>query len=404
MAPTKRKLGKNVLDAARERIAWTFDTFSKIYVSFSAGKDSTVMLHLVMDEAIKRNRKVGVMLIDWEAQYQLTIEHAQELFNMYANNIDLYWIALPFLTTNACSQFEPEWICWETGRENDWVRQLPSQSINDYKYFLFYSYAMTFEEFVPKFGHWYSEGKLTACFVGIRSDESLNRWRTIAGHGGKFEGRNWTNWLQGSLYNIYPLYDWKTEDIWTYHGKHPDKPHNQLYERMYQAGLSINSMRICEPYGDEQRKGLHLFSVIEPETWGKVVARVSGANNGAIYAKESGNVMGNIKVAKPANHTWKSFAEMLLESMPEKTSEHYKDKISVWLNWYRVKEGIYEIHDELPGDTGMQDKPSWRRICKMLLKNDYWCKMLCFAPTKATAYEKYKRLMKKRRQSWGIYG
>ena len=34
----KRKLGFNVLDAAKQRISWTFDNFQKIYVSFSAGK------------------------------------------------------------------------------------------------------------------------------------------------------------------------------------------------------------------------------------------------------------------------------------------------------------------------------------------------------------------------------
>lgn len=49
----KRYLDKNVLDAARERIEFTFDNFNKVYVSFSGGKDSTVMLHLIMDEAKK---------------------------------------------------------------------------------------------------------------------------------------------------------------------------------------------------------------------------------------------------------------------------------------------------------------------------------------------------------------
>ena len=74
MSEHKRLLGKSVLDAARERIAWTFDTFPRVYVSFSGGKDSTVMLHLVMDEAIKRGRKVGVLFVDLEGQYRRTIE------------------------------------------------------------------------------------------------------------------------------------------------------------------------------------------------------------------------------------------------------------------------------------------------------------------------------------------
>ena len=47
--------------------------------------------------------------------------------------------------------------------------------------FPFYHHRMEFEEFVPAFGDWYGGGKMTACLVGIRTDESLNRWRTIAG-------------------------------------------------------------------------------------------------------------------------------------------------------------------------------------------------------------------------------
>jgi predicted phosphoadenosine phosphosulfate sulfurtransferase len=398
----KRGLGISVLDAARQRIAWAFDTYSKLYLSFSAGKDSGVMLHLVMEEAIKRNRKIAVLFIDWEAQYKLTIDHAKAMFDLYADYIDPYWVALPFLTTNACSQFEPEWICWEQGREDDWVRPLPEWAISDYSRFPFYSYAMTFEDFIMDFGRWYSDGdsKLTGCFVGIRTQESLNRWRAIAWHATKFEGNHGTSHQGGATWNIYPLYDWKSEDIWTYHGK-TGKPYNKLYDRMHQAGVPMHSMRICEPYGDEQRRGLWLYHIIEPETWGRVVARVAGANNGALYGNEAGNVMGNVKISKPPGHTWQSFAMMMLDSMPSKTAEHYKDKIAVWMKWYH-DHGI-EIEDEKQGDTGSKDVGSWRRVCKMLLKNDYWAKTLSFSPTKADAYMKYKKLMERRRREWGIF-
>lgn len=396
----KRPLGIDVLTAARQRIAWTFDTFPRIYVSFSGGKDSSVMLHLVMEEAVKRGRKVGVLFIDWEAQYQLTIQHIEEMLDLYADHIDPYWVALPLTTTNAVSQFEPEWVCWEPGR--NWVRELPDGAITDEAFFPFYTHAMTFEEFVPRFGEWYGQGKLTACFVGIRANESLNRYRTIVADKARMEDKGYTTWINAGVYNVYPIYDWRTEDIWTYNARF-QKPYNRLYDRMHQAGLSIHKMRICEPYGDEQRQGLWLFQVIEPETWGKVVARVNGANTGALYANEPGNVMGNRKVTKPDNRTWKEFAEMLLASMPAPTAEHYKNKLAVYLKWYRDRGYPNGIPDSLPGDTGSKDMPSWRRICKTLLKNDYWCKTLCFGPTKNSAYERYKAVMKKRRQRWGIF-
>ena len=50
----KRGLGIDVLTAAQERVEWTFDNFQKIYCSFSAGKDSGVMSHMVLTEARKR--------------------------------------------------------------------------------------------------------------------------------------------------------------------------------------------------------------------------------------------------------------------------------------------------------------------------------------------------------------
>lgn len=400
----KSPIGIDVLTASRERIDWVMDTFPRVYVSFSGGKDSTVMLHLVMESAIKRKRKIGVLFVDLEGQYKLTIDHIQECLDLYKDNIEPYWVCLPIHLRNAVSQYEPQWVCWEPGKELDWIRQPPANAITDQAYFPFYLYKMEFEDFVPAFGHWYAQGKLCACFVGIRSDESLNRYRTIAGHGTKFEGRGWTNYVGKTLYNIYPIYDWKTEDDWTYLGK-TGKPYNKLYDLMYKAGLSIHQQRICQPYGDDQRKGLWLFHLIEPETWARVVARVNGANQGALYANEPGNILGRIHINKPEGHTWESFARLLLESMPPKTKEHYENKIAVFIHWWEQRGygGSYgqTIPDEAPTDEEAARKtPSWRRICKVLLRNDYWCKGLSFSQHKSGAYEKYLKIMKKRRQLW----
>ena len=394
----RRYLDIDVLAAARQRISWVLDRFPKIYVSFSGGKDSTVMLHLVMDEVIKRKRKAGILFVDLEGQYKITIDHIEHCYNRYREYSEPYWIALPLHLRNAVSQFEPHWICWEPGRESDWVRSLHSMSINDESFFPFFRRGMEFEEFVPAFGKWYGDNKLTACFVGIRTDESLNRWRTIAaGKKQCMEGKRWTTWCGANLWNIYPIYDWRTRDVWIYHAKHPDKPHNKLYDRMHQAGLSIHQMRICQPYGDDQRKGLWLFHVIEPETWARVVARVNGANQGALYARESGNILGRLKISKPEGHTWESFAMLILESLPQKTQEHYKNKIAVFIKWWWDR-GV-EMLDDGPIEKG---NPNWKRVCKALLRNDYWCKGLSFSQHKSTAYEKYLKLMKRRRAEWKI--
>jgi predicted phosphoadenosine phosphosulfate sulfurtransferase len=258
----KKPLDINVLQASCERIAYTFDNFERIFISFSGGKDSTVMFHLVMDEAIKRNQKVGVMLIDFEAQYKHTSEHAEIMFEKYKDYIDLHWICLPIKLRNASSNFEPCWQCWEPGREDDWVREMPDNPnvIKDIKHYPFFEPNMEFEEFIILFAEWYAQGKTCAAFIGIRADESLNRYRTIAifdkiTHNGK----RWTTGITDKIFNIYPIYDWRTKDIWTYHSKFPDKEHNEIYDLMHKAGLSISQQRLCQPYGDDQRKGLWLY-------------------------------------------------------------------------------------------------------------------------------------------------
>jgi len=398
----KRLLGMTVYDAAKERIAWSFDMFEKLYVSFSGGKDSTVMLHMVMDEAIKRNRKVGVLFVDLEGQYKITINHIHNSLDMYIDYIDLYWVCLPLNMRNAVSVYEPQWVCWEPGREIDWVRTPPPIAITDQSYFPFYKYSMEFEDFVPAFGQWYSEKKSCGCFVGIRTDESLNRWRTISSTKKQMmDNKQWTTWCGETLFNIYPIYDWKVEDIWIYHGQ-TEKPHNQLYDYMHQAGLTLSQMRICQPYGDDQRRGLWLFHLIEPETWAKIVARVNGANSGALYVRETGNITGYNKITKPKGHTWKSFAKMLVDSMPPKTQEHYKNKIAVFLKWWEDRGFPNGIPDESNlADESSKKVPSWRRVCKSLLRNDYWCKGLSFSQHKSGKYENYLNIMKRRKTQWG---
>lgn len=395
----KFRLKTNVYDEATNRINYAFDEFERVYVSFSAGKDSTVMLHLVADIARERNIKIGVLLVDLEGQYKLTIDHAKEMLAQYADVIDLYWVCLPIHLRNAVSVYEPFWKCWDNEKKSDWIRLPPEFSITDINFFDFFRDGMEFEEFVPLFGEWYSQGKKTCCMVGIRSDESLNRYRTIASISKeRYQNKCYTTKVTENVFNFYPIYDWKTEDIWIYHAKFPEKRYNQLYELMHKAGLSIHQQRICQPYGDDQRRGLWLFHLIEPETWAKVVARVNGANSGALYINESGSINGYHNIQKPDNHTWESFAKMFLNSIPRKTKEHYSNKIYVFQKWWAVRGYETGMPDEAP--YVLESKklaPSWRRICKSLLRNDYWCKGLNFTQQKTAAYQKYLDLKKQKR-------
>lgn len=399
MPELKRYSDIDVLTAARDRICQTFDNFERVYVSFSGGKDSSVMLHLVMDEAIKRNRTVGVLIIDLEAQYKATISHIEDMVEMYKDNIDLHWVCVPLLLRNAVTNFEPRWICWDETKKDIWVRELPklAKTGKDYPFFV---PNMEFEEFIIVFGEWYAQQKTCAGFIGIRADESLNRFRTIAVFDKKmWNGKRWTTHIEDQLYNVYPIYDWRTEDIWRYHAQQPQKPHNTIYDQMHKAGVKISQQRLCQPYGDDQRRGLWLYHILEPETWFKLIARVNGANSGSLYIQDKGNINGYNKINKPEGHTWQSFCNLLLQSLPKNTQDHYIKRFRAFMAGWK-KRGYSTIPDEAP--KILEDKqwaPSWRRMCKVLLRNDHWCKGLGMTQPKSEAYGKYLEIRKAKKEA-----
>ena len=396
----KHYIGKDVLAAARERIAATFDEVERVYIAFSGGKDSSVMFHLVMDEARKRNVRVGVMYIDMEAQYADTIKHAKEMFNLYRDNIDPHWICVPMRLRNALTNFEPQWIAWDPSRETDWIRPKPHgcKGVSDYSFIHDdMEDGIEFEEFIVMFGQWYGQGKKTAGFIGIRAQESLHRYCAIATWEKRdlmLNGWRWTTKITQQVYNVYPIYDWLTEDIWRYHAAFPDKPHNTIYDKMQMAGVPLSDQRLCQPFGDDQRRGLWLYHILEPETWFKLVARVNGANSGALYISETGNINGYDKISLPDGHTWQSFTNMLLRTLPPHMRDHYVARFKKFIvGWHR--RGYSVIPQEAPAQLeAKQWAPSWRRMAKVLLRNDYWCKGLGQTQPKSAAWVRFKAMKK----------
>lgn len=394
---TKIYQNTNVLDASVQRISKTFDEFDKIYISFSGGKDSSVMSHLVLSEAKKRNRKVGFLIIDLEAQYNDTIKHIEQMIDMYKDIIDLHWVCAELLLRNAVSNYEPRWICWDSNKKESWVREKPKYE-SDLNQYNFYQPKMEFEEFMVLFGNWYAGDSKCAAFIGIRADESLHRYRAIVSRkdGLMYKDWKWSTRVSKYLFNIYPIYDWKTEDIWIFHGKNKHLPHNRVYDKMTRAGVKLSQQRLCQPYGDDQRRGLWLYHILEPDTWYKLVARVNGANSGALYIQENGNITGYDKITKPNGHTWESFCNLLLKTMPKKTSDHYKERFIKFISGWKDR-GYLKIPDEAPHDLEVKCwVPSWKRMCRVILRNDYWCKGLGQTQPKSDAYIKFKEIKNKR--------
>lgn len=385
-------LRDNVYEAATRRLEFIFDEFEKVYFSVSFGKDSSVMMQLAKMVAEKKNRlPLNILFIDLEAQYKMTIDHALEMMNQ--DWVNGWWVCLPLNLRNSVSVFQPYWTCWGSEVEDKWVREKPEHEtvIDDVNYFPFFRPKMEFEDFVVKFGMWFAGKENTACGVGIRTQESLHRYCAVKKQTdqSKYKKTNWTTQIRKYVYNFYPIYDWNVEDIWTAIGKNEWK-YNRIYDFMYISGMKLHDMRICQPYGDDQRRGLDLYSRAEPETWAKVVDRVAGANFGNIYCRS--HLLGHKKATLPDAHTWESYTKFLLSTIPKFQRRWYLKKIHVFEKWWEDHGYTREQwHDVSPPRNSINQLPSWERLAKMILKNDILCKSISFGQS-PRSWEKYQHM------------
>jgi len=434
--PVKRVYNdqKNVYEAAIERFDFMFKNFPRIYLSFSGGKDSGAMLNLIVDYMRDRGitKKIGLMILDNEANYELSLEFMHRIIEKNLDLLDVYWCCLPITLPCTVSSYAVEWQCWGERDKQRWIKPIPDESyivnFENHK-FDFFEEDMPYDKFWDNFGEWYSQGEKCACIIGIRTDESLNRFRAIMNARKEtLKGEMWTKRNSEHVYNVYPLYDWRTKDIWTANAKF-EWDYNKLYDIFYKAGVPVGSMRVASPFMSESKSSLGLYRVIDPHVWAKLCARVQGANFIATYGKQL-----NYKTfTLPPGHTWKSFVKFLLDTLPKEVAENFRSRfIQSFKVWGRLGRGLpdkiiseLEQHgishykngftshgrkdltrvvikrfpdhvDMLSCDNSMV--ASWKRFAITILKNDHTCKYMGLAPTIGQAkrqrqiMEKYKTI------------
>ena len=425
-----KPIGMNVYDASVDRIQYILNSFNRVYVSFSGGKDSGVMLNMVIDELRKNypGRKVGVMVMDNEANYTLSLDFMHRIIRANLDVLEVYWCCLPITLPCTVSSYEIDWQCWGINDEHRWIRPMPKDEyiVNiENNRLPFFKENMGYQEFWDEFGEWYSQGEDCACLIGIRTHESLNRWRAIVNENKQTHGGHlWTKRNTKHTYNCYPIYDWRTEDIWIANFKF-EWDYNELYDTFWKAGLSIHQMRVASPFMSESKSSLNLYRIIDPHVWATLCARVNGANFVATYGKQ----LSYNSFKLPPGHTWKSFVKFLLDTLPEKSSKNFKSRFIQSIKyWGRVGRGLpesiinelikHKISFKINGNTahGNKDKrrvviqsmpdhldmlschnsdvASWKRFAITVLKNDHTCKYLGLSPTKEQI-ERMKYIKKK---------
>ena len=301
---------KNVLEAAQERIAFLFDNYDNIQLSFSGGKDSTALFHLINAEATKRGRKFYLYFQDQEAEYQATIDLVEWAMSQPA--VIPLWYQVPLFMTNAVSH--EQLFLWAWGNGENWVRDkhpLAIQSIKGHYPKRFYKFNLWVGQ-----NHAKREGR-SVSIIGLRAEESPDRRFVMFGEDSELF------WLRRKKepHKAYPIIDWSFTDIWKYLTEN-NLRYNEIYNKMYMLGVPLSQMRVSNLIHEKAYKCLAELQELEPETYDKLEQRLHGVHCAGLYAREK--LVYSIKDKPERFATWKQYKDFLLESIHPDLSRIFK--------------------------------------------------------------------------------
>lgn len=344
----KEYTDKTVLEASRDRISYIFDEFDNIIVSISGGKDSTVLCHLALKEAQKRGRKIGIFFLDEEVVYRNTIEQVEYLMSLYPQNTNRFWLQIPFNLTNSTSFADGQVKCWEQAKKKLWMHPRKKENIltktwshetkiaDKNKGFGFYDVLYNFELSFEN----------TAFLVGLRADESLNRYRTMVKNKG-YKEIYWSTKRAGTNYTFYPIYDWGFHDVWKYIGEQKLRYH-KFYDFAFLKGKHVNEIRVSSLTHEKSFKSIQDLPEFEFDTYEKLLKRIKGIS----FAQETAKDKKMFKVQElPKNYkSWRDYRDFLLTTYPDESKKAIFQK--------RFKK---HLNNEYVA----------RQQCKQLILNDY---------------------------------
>jgi predicted phosphoadenosine phosphosulfate sulfurtransferase len=318
--PRQRFLGRTVLEVARERMAFVFETHEQVIASISGGKDSTVLAHLALAEAHRRGRKIGLYFLDEEVVYQSTVEQVDKLMAMFPGTVTKLWLQVEFHLTNATSLTEGQLVCWEAGKHKEWMRPKKPFAIqhppwdratetvrNRAKGFGFYDAIENFERCY----------RGAAFLVGLRAaGESPNRWRAVTRNPIDIAGRRvYWGTRKGANDVLYPIYDWNYYDVWRY--IHDEQlPYSRIYDLQFRKGYPVSEMRISSLIHERAFKSIVDLPEFEPKTYARLVKRVKGI----ALAQEAGKSAKLHACRKlPKNFkSWIAYRDFLMKTHPDR--------------------------------------------------------------------------------------
>lgn len=364
----------DVLTAAYKRVEVAFERFDNVIVSFSGGKDSTIVLEIALDVAEKLGRlPLDVVHYDEEAIPYETEHYVRRRAD--DPRIKMQWLCAPVKHYNGCSGKQPWWSPWDPNEKEKWVRQLPDHHTvtTDLPGFTAEEIGKLAPEdrpTIPEANSWLLRPETwgnVAVLMGIRADESIIRHRAVV-------QRKVDNYIianaapehgggQGNCSKVYPIYDMSDVDLWTI-VKQKGWDYNSAYDIMEAIGIPRIDQRCAPPFGTEPMRALWTFAVAFPDIWDKMQTRVAGAATAARYAHTELYAYG--KIDKPEHLTWEEAITQALQKHDDeiRTKTAARIKTEIKGHYRKTDEPILEVTTH--PDTGV----SWKYLYMLAVRSD----------------------------------
>lgn len=259
------KADKNVYQAAKERIHGVFDrhTDVPVTVSFSGGKDSTVVLNITHEVMQERGiSKIPVFWLDQEIESPFVVDYIRRIKELPW--VELYWVQSEYPKYNShIGKWEHAWP-----KDGEWLREKePGNPYTDFDTSDYDKFSSEYNFFLTKiFGDYVTIG-------GLHIDESPTRRMALLKKAEDFcpfinEKRG------GGIY--YPLFDWGVYDIWYYiFSNRLDycKEYNYMFARK-----RLQQCRVGSFWNEQSHRDLIAMKEVCPAWYDKVSKRMRGVN------------------------------------------------------------------------------------------------------------------------------
>lgn len=191
----------------------------------------------------------------------------RRIFMMMGAKFEWYCVEVKhFNCFNELSNDET-FICWDSAKQDVWVRQPPSFAIRNHK--LLRPRIDAYQDFLPRT----TVSGIT--MVGIRTAESVQRLQNIASMtkaGNKMTAKK----------QVFPIYDWTDNDVWLFLLRnHVDIP--EIYLFLWQSGSSKRQMRVSQFFSVDTARSLVKMNEYYPDLMERIIRREPNAYLAALY-------------------------------------------------------------------------------------------------------------------------